>query len=246
MHWRTQMHYCNVCQQSVTFDLHHPWPRDNTICPECRCLVRQRALMYVLECFYPNWKALTIHQSSPSETYFDRRFLQAPNYTYSHYFPTISSGSRNADGILCVDLARIPFSDNSIDIFLTLDVFEHIFELEKSVQEIYRVVKPGGCYIMTVPIENQDRPTERACYLNEHQEPVHIPTQTSQYKGVQLEYHGNPVSADGSVVTYYYGYDLINKISTLTPFTTMLFFKNADLPQYGIIGGLKDVILCLK
>jgi SAM-dependent methyltransferase len=202
--------------------------------------------MYVLECFYPHWNQLIIHQSSPTNTYFDQRFLTSPNYSFSHYFEDIPSGSRNANGILCLDLGNIPFPDNSIDIFMTLDVFEHIFEFEKSIQEIYRVLKPGGCYIMTVPIENQDRSTEKACYLNQNKEVVHIPTQTSEYKGVKLEYHGNPIDAKGSVVTYYYGYDIIDKIKESTPFNPILFFKEHGLPQYGIIGALKEVILCLK
>lgn len=161
-------------------------------------------------------------------------------------FPTIPVGQRNPDGVLCLDLAQIPLPDNSLDVFMTLDVFEHIFEFDKSIQEIYRVLKPGGCYIMTVPLENMDRPTEKACYLNATGETIHIPTQKSDEKGVTLEYHGNPINGAGSVVTYYYGYDILNLIIKVSGFQPMIFFKDGGLPQYGILGYFKEVIVCLK
>ena len=34
--------------------------------------------------------------------------------------------------------------DNTFDLFVTQDVFEHIPEPEKALKEIYRCLKPGG------------------------------------------------------------------------------------------------------
>jgi SAM-dependent methyltransferase len=133
-------------------------------CTVCGSCVRQRALIYVLNLFYPNYKELSIHQSSPGNSYFDNMFLKLPLYSYSHYFSDIKNGTITADNIKCVDLNYIPYDDNSFDIFITLDVFEHLFQPETVIKEIYRVVKPGGCFIMTVPIENLNNPTEKACY----------------------------------------------------------------------------------
>jgi SAM-dependent methyltransferase len=48
---------------------------------------------------------------------------------------------------------RIPFENDYFDVVSMLAVFEHI-ELERLVklhQEIYRILKPGGMYIMTTP-----------------------------------------------------------------------------------------------
>jgi len=99
---------------------------------------------------------------------------------------------------------------------------------------------------MTVPIENINNPTEKACMLDENGKLVHIPTKMSAKKNVELEYHGIPVDSSGSVVTYYYGYDIISMIEKHTNFKTQLFFDKHDLIDYGIMGEFKDVIICIK
>ena len=49
------------------------------------------------------------------------------------------------------DAQALPFADNSIDHALLLDVIEHIPEPDKSLAELYRVLKPGGSLILQVP-----------------------------------------------------------------------------------------------
>lgn len=122
------------------------------------------------------------------------------------------------NGILCADLTDLPFDD------YTLDVFEHLFDPALAIKEIFRVLKTGGVYFMTVPLERQHEATEKACNDNTL---VHIPTTMSMIKGVELEYHGNPVDDKGAVVTYYYGYDLVDfirKHCTFSCFSIMAIF----------------------
>ena len=40
--------------------------RTEVLCANCGSLPRERALMYVIENFCPNWRELTIHESSPA------------------------------------------------------------------------------------------------------------------------------------------------------------------------------------
>ena len=42
-------------------------------------------------------------------------------------------------------------SNNSIDFVVTFQVIEHIYNDEKFIEEIYRVLKPGGKLILTTP-----------------------------------------------------------------------------------------------
>lgn len=162
--------------------------------------------------------------------------MKNSNYSYSHYFPNIKNGEYNEYGIKCVDLNNIPFNNETFDIFVTLDVFEHLFEPIVALKEIFRIIKRGGCFIMTVPIENKNNSTEKACFQNEKNEIIYIETKKSIEKNVKLEYHGNPVDNNGSVVTYYYGYDIIDIIKKNTEFSEVKIFfnSNEDLKNYGI------------
>lgn len=48
----------------------------------------------------------------------------------------------------------IPFSDNKFDVVLALDILEHIENDSRAIQEIHRVLQPGGLAIIFVPAFN--------------------------------------------------------------------------------------------
>ncbi|MFY9556309.1 MAG: class I SAM-dependent methyltransferase [Blastocatellia bacterium] len=45
----------------------------------------------------------------------------------------------------------VPFEDNSFDAVLCYDVFEHVQDPEKTLAEVYRVLKPGGLFLTVFP-----------------------------------------------------------------------------------------------
>lgn len=49
------------------------------------------------------------------------------------------------------DLRSIPFQDASFDLITTIDTIEHIREDRAALQELLRVLKPGGVLALTVP-----------------------------------------------------------------------------------------------
>ncbi|HBI23200.1 MAG: hypothetical protein A2Y48_08990 [Nitrospirae bacterium RIFCSPLOW2_12_42_9] len=49
------------------------------------------------------------------------------------------------------DITNLPFKSNTIDMILNNNVLEHINEPAKTIKEFYRVLKPGGHLILTVP-----------------------------------------------------------------------------------------------
>ena len=49
------------------------------------------------------------------------------------------------------DGLNIPFEDNSFDSIVCFEVLEHVFEPNKIVQEMHRVLKPGGKVLLTTP-----------------------------------------------------------------------------------------------
>ncbi|MBF0302604.1 MAG: class I SAM-dependent methyltransferase [Desulfamplus sp.] len=49
------------------------------------------------------------------------------------------------------DITRLPFGDNSFDVIICSEVMEHIYEEEKALEELKRILKPGGQLALTVP-----------------------------------------------------------------------------------------------
>jgi len=49
------------------------------------------------------------------------------------------------------DASGLPFSDESFDVVLMLEVLEHVQDEVRIISEIYRVLKDGGTLIMSVP-----------------------------------------------------------------------------------------------
>lgn len=47
---------------------------------------------------------------------------------------------------ITADAMKLPFEDNSFDCVISLDFLEHVYEPEKAVKEISRVLRPGGLF----------------------------------------------------------------------------------------------------
>src|ERR1700704_3017218 len=56
---------CPCCDKKVTFASFNPWLRDYFRCTNCFSIPRERALMVVIDKYYPDWRDLVIHESSP-------------------------------------------------------------------------------------------------------------------------------------------------------------------------------------
>lgn len=85
------------------------------------------------------------------------KLLYAGDIVNKHLYPKrigLSLERRNRNHLKC-DITRLPlpFWSNSIDIFQAEDVFEHIdYDLLPGVvSEIFRVLKPGGVFRLSVP-----------------------------------------------------------------------------------------------
>ena len=56
------------------------------------------------------------------------------------------------EGVTEVDVQeKLPFDDNSFDMVLAFHLFEHVYDYRPSVTEIFRILKPGGKFIISMP-----------------------------------------------------------------------------------------------
>jgi len=176
--------------------------------------------MWTIEHFFPSWRNLAIHESSPVFRGASSR-LQAEcrNYTPTQYFANISPG-REHKGFRCENIERLTFPDESFDLHVTQDVMEHIFDPASAFREIARTLRPGGAHVFTTPLVNKERKSERWARLGSDGAVDHLH---------QAEYHGNPVSEKGSLVTMHWGYDITDFIAASSGlFTTVVYIDQID------------------
>lgn len=68
-------------------------------------------------------------------------------------------GATNANAL------DLPFADESFDAIVTSEVLEHIWDDERAIEELVRVLRPGGRLAVTVPT----RFPERVCWALNHE-----------------------------------------------------------------------------
>jgi SAM-dependent methyltransferase len=226
--------FCVCCDQDTIFRSDDEWLRDFYVCTNCGSIPRERALMRVIEMFYPNWRELTIHESSPVNRGASIKLKnKCKHYIPSQYWFERKPGEQY-DGVYNVNLEKQHFENESFDLIVTQDVFEHIYKPKDAMQEIYRTLRHGGAHICTIPLVNKSKPTEEWSILkNGKIQFLHQP-----------EYHGNPVDPQGSPVSYHYGYDLcflVQKWSKL--YSTIVYIDDIN---YGIKAELIEVIVMRK
>lgn len=229
---------CDICECPVVFSATNVWYRDFLVCSECNSVPRERALMRVVKEFFPNFAELTIHETSPdlSKGPSARMVRECSQYSCSFFSPDVLPGEIDPNtGHRCEDVENLTFQDESLDLFISQDVFEHIFEPDAAFQQVRRVLKPGGAHIFTVPLVNKSNPTERCASLLEDGQIIH-------YK--EPEYHGNPIDEEGSLVTMNWGYDIANFILATTGLPTMII--QIDDIDRGIKAEFIEVLVSLK
>ncbi len=222
--------YCNICMEDTTFVAEQMWLRDHYFCQRCRTIPRQRALVEVLSIIRPAWRTLTMHESSPSMGFF---FKQCPGYSASQFFEDVPLGEYR-EGFRCENLERMTIASESFDVFITQDVFEHVFNPDLAMREIMRVLRPGGMHIFTAPKHKTLPASVRRARLN-NGVVEHL---------LDPSYHGNPIGDGRSLVTFDYGADFDDLIQQWSAYRTSNYIiRNRNL---GIDGEFLDVFVTIK
>jgi SAM-dependent methyltransferase len=193
--------------------------------------------MAAIEMLYPDWRTLAVHESSPAQRGASPRMKrECSAYTASFYYATVPLGASDPDrGYRCENLESLTFPDSSFDLFLTQDVFEHIFHPDRAIAEIERVLSPGGAYIMTVPIVMKSKASERRARIDAAGNIFHLKDPL---------YHHDLTNENGVLVTVDWGYDILDYISYHSSLRAYMIFID-DISR-GIRAEFIEVIVCRK
>lgn len=205
--------HCIICGRITTFYILGNNFRETFECKYCRSISRNRHLiktMYNIFGFEKPWSLKRfIQQYGDLHIYEAQSFgsintflKKSDNYICSEYYHTIPIGMTSKNGVFSQDLQHLTFEDNSFEIVITQEVFEHIENYKKAFIEIYRVLKPGGCHLFTVPYSNKHKTQKRIKTVNNR--PIFLKP---------MVYHGDSIR-NGLVYTDF-GSDLTQLINEI-------------------------------
>ncbi|GAB4507283.1 MAG: class I SAM-dependent methyltransferase [Allomuricauda sp.] len=120
-------------------------PRENVLSPSTLSLERHRLLWLYLKNetdFFT--RPIKLLHFAPEQAFY-QRFKKLDHITYT----TTDLNSPLAD--VKADICHLPFDEDTFDVILCNHVLEHIPDDTKAMQELFRVMKPGGWGIFQIP-----------------------------------------------------------------------------------------------
>lgn len=174
---------CPVCKS--TYDEFAPYgatPRGNALCPNCGSLERHRLLWLFLEqktnLFKDNLKVLDI---APTRG-LSEIFKSMRNLDY------LSIDKNSPVAMKSMDITQLECEDNSFDCVLCYHVLEHVTDDDKALEELYRVLKPGGWAIIQVPIDKGREKTLEGTHISDPKKRRELFGQEDHFRSYGLDY----------------------------------------------------------
>jgi SAM-dependent methyltransferase len=121
--------------------------RENALSPSTLSLERHRLMWLFLKdntTFFTATKKLKVLHIAPEQCFLNI-FRKQQNLNY------ITSDLESPIADVKADICDLPFKENEFDIVFCNHVLEHISNDTKAMQELYRVLKPGGFGIFQIP-----------------------------------------------------------------------------------------------
>lgn len=225
--WNHRSGVCNVCGRRTIFictDLETA--RGNMFCFFCRSSSRKRHVakhvigdvIKDIRCIaqIPGLKRdISIYNLDAHEAFY-KVLRNYPGFYCSLFDPELEHGEVIYERIYCQNVEELTFDDEMFDIAVSEDIFEHVRDYMKGFSSIYRVLKPGGYHIFTIPCN------------------FHIPTitrvNTSTDEDIHLmpqEYHDDGIR--GRILAYRtFGNDIFQILESIGFETAVHLSKYAD------------------
>ena len=156
---------CSVCGLRQQFIRDQLAIRESYRCCSCRAILREREQARVLVRFFgrgkyaclaglcrdPLFRTIMIYEPGTSGAF--RRYLQdLPNYQQSSFYAENERHAATAQ-VPHESLEKLTFSPERFDLVLSSDILEHVRRPLLAIQEMYRILRPGGVNLFTVPLQ---------------------------------------------------------------------------------------------
>jgi SAM-dependent methyltransferase len=228
---------CSVCGSLALISAKGESLRETCFCTRCSSSNRQRQIAYVA------CQAIGFAQKKKLSSLKDFVLLDSftiyntetkgaihallsrtKNYICSEYFGDSHKSGEFVNNVMHQDLADISLGDQSVDLVISSEVFEHIPDPYRAHEEVYRILKKGGRHIFTVPFDQTE-------FLDDDRA-----TMNSDKKTILLKepiYHSDWIRPEGVLVYKIFSLEMLIELKKIG-FRTNLYqlFK----PSRGIWG----------
>jgi glycosyltransferase involved in cell wall biosynthesis len=212
--------FCCVCGTHTRFLTSFMYSTDNTPdgrpmpnwrehmqCEHCGLVNRMRAALNVLHTYAAPEIGSQIYVTERLTKTYQWLSERYPMLQGSEYFGPSHQPGSSINGIRHEDVMNLSFAEGSFDRILSFDVLEHVPDPYRAVREFYRVLKPGGVLIFSVPFSSDSAADIIRATLEEDGTIIHH---------MPAEYHGNPVDPEGGALCFrYFGWEALDNLRSI-------------------------------
>jgi len=185
---------CSACgDQKAKFKILSDNYRESIICNSCDCNTRNRSVAARIN--KEEGKLLFLEAITPLARLMSYKKRDS---IFCEYLGDNYKSGEIIGGIRHENILDSSLEDQSVNAVISTDVFEHVADFETAILECFRILKPNGKIIFTIPFRGEEETSKRADIKN---------GKINYIK--EAEYHGNPVSgASDSLVFTDFGWDI--------------------------------------
>jgi SAM-dependent methyltransferase len=189
--------HCLACNQDTEFiidegfeDAIHLY-REGLRCKKCGLISRQRAVIYYLKRLADPGYCIYFQEQTSSAFRLAVAQLPRCDIVGSEYTCLPNCRQENVQ--------HLSFTDAQFDIIVSQDVFEHVQDPWQGFRECFRVLKPGGHMLMTIPFS--DNPDWKSI--------------DREAAGLPNSFHVDPHSDQGALVYTDFGWDINERLENI-------------------------------
>ena len=174
-------------------------------------------LIPILQQLEQNKNVLEIGSSS-YEVY--RKHIKSPHY---HSLDIVKHDNVDIVG----DIHNLDWDSDYFDIILGIEILEHLYDPKAAVQQVLRLLKPGGICVITTRFMFPYHPCDKDYYRFTKDSLADL---FKGFSSTQIQHHGNGIQVFWQMITYKYPL-LLYPLRLLNPIVAMFESKATVYPS---------------